>query len=197
MFGIDDAILAGSAASAIGGAASYFGANSANTANRNIAREQMQFQERMSSSAWQRGVADMKKAGINPMLAVSQGGASSPAGSSAVMQNELAGVTPAVTSALGVARLKADIAKVRSDTDLNKTLARTSNSQAFLNLRNAESASANARQVETVTRNLATQLPGLLKEQRIDESKFGTVMRYLHRVNPFGHSAASVVRAVK
>ena len=47
------------------------------------AKEQMEFQERMSSTSYQRAVEDAKKAGINPMLIGGGAGASSPAGASA------------------------------------------------------------------------------------------------------------------
>lgn len=75
------------AASAFGGYLSYKGQSEANAANREIAAAQTAFQERMSNTAAQRAVKDYMRAGLNPMLVARMGGASTPQGQSAVMQN--------------------------------------------------------------------------------------------------------------
>ena len=74
-------------------------AQAANAASAEQAARQMAFQERMRSTQYQAAVDDMKSAGLNPMLAYSQGGAGTPSGamgqvSTATMKNALgAGVT--------------------------------------------------------------------------------------------------------
>jgi hypothetical protein len=103
--------ILGGIGAGIGGALSYKGAKKANEMNYRIAREQMAFQERMSGTAYQRAVQDMKQAGINPIMAFNQGGASSPGGASANMVNELSG---SVSSAIQMARASADIRLVKS-----------------------------------------------------------------------------------
>lgn len=61
-----------------------------------------EWQEHMSNTSYQRAVEDMKKAGLNPILAFSNGGASTPGGSAGTISGASMGL--ASSSALGVSR---------------------------------------------------------------------------------------------
>jgi len=94
------------ASTLLGGAASAYGAKKQQDANVAATQKQMDFQERMSSTAYQRSMADMRKAGLNPILAYQKGGASSPSGGVIPAINQ---AEQAVQSALQIKRLSADL----------------------------------------------------------------------------------------
>lgn len=104
-------------------AAGFFSAKGqadANKANRDIAREQMDFQERMSNSSAQRSAEDYRRAGLNPALAYERG-ASTPGGASTTVSNQLGGI---VSSALSARAAIQDLKQSREMHLANLDLAR-------------------------------------------------------------------------
>jgi hypothetical protein len=106
----------------IGGILGYKGQRDANKRNIALSREQMAFQERMSNTAYQRAMQDMKLAGLNPILAAKQP-ASTPGGSSTRVESAIGAGVQALNntnSALASAANQRASAQVNSATAQRK-----------------------------------------------------------------------------
>lgn len=102
----------------IAGAAGLLGGVIANRSSARQAEKQMDFQEEMSNTSYQRAVEDMRKAGINPMLSAKVGGASTPPGAAAHVQDLGAAAVSSAQSGVGMQQALASVDKTKADTRL-------------------------------------------------------------------------------
>jgi len=141
MFGIDDALIG----AGITAASQFFSAKSAEKGQREAnqlsqsgAQAEMDFQERMSSTAHQREVADLRAAGLNPILSA-HGGASTPGGAMGNFQSPTA-----VSSDIKARTAERVTNSAMALANLNLTRESTATQRSQQRLNNANSAKATA-----------------------------------------------------
>lgn len=123
----------GLAGDLLGGHSAKKAQKKANEQNIALQREQQGWEERMSSTSYQRGTQDILAAGLNPMLAYSQGGASTPNVSAATVQTqdaEAKGIQRAGDRAMATAMQLAQIRNLQSNSAKNEADATATNLQS-------------------------------------------------------------------
>lgn len=152
-----------------------------NAAQMELAQKQMDFQERMSNSAYQRVTADMRAAGINPMLAIDNGGASTPSGAMAQLTAPRPGDIGKglVDTAAKALSGSADYKKTNSETDLNTKQAQVAETQRDKNLANADESRANkeytsqlASKAEADTRSSEARAEMAERDNEISKARY-------------------------
>ncbi len=189
------------AAAGIGAITSAFGAHKANKAAQASSREQMAFQERSYKHRYQWQMADMKAAGLNPMLAYSSSAPGALSGTSYRPQNVLADAPAGVSSALQATRLKSELKNIAADTRLKNAQQQNTYSQsgkAINEMQNLVTTNAILKENLHSAEAAAEQARQTNKFFKTKEGKVIKIIDLIGRgLNPFASAGSSAKSAIR
>ena len=179
---VTDLLSGVSGSSILSGGLSLLGGVMTNNANAAQAQNQMDFQAQQNATAYQRAVADLKAADLNPMLAYTNGGASSGSGAQATMQNT---VGSAVSTALAAKKNAAEVDNLQQTNKAIKAQTLQAMTQSDLNkaatvkaVADAKVSNVSAGKILADTALSAAYLP----KEKVKADAYTTVGDFVHSI---------------
>lgn len=166
---------------------SFNGAKQANEQNLASAREMMAFQERMSRNRYQYQMDDMRKAGLNPILAAGATPPSGPSGASATSQQNPYGNLSKIDLAQSLANI--ELMKANTAKALNES--KVAGAQADLvNVNTANAALASQRASNDLAESTANT------EFVKNHPKIASALNLIGRISNAVHGSSSAVHGL-